>query len=368
MPFIGSSSPHPRTQGRNRQPVLLVHISWTTADESPVPRGSDRRCTTPRRSSDPPPPPWVARKPVLRRLGIGRREERQGERGTRPRLTQDVDDPPVSAELAQLQILHPAGRDDLGRGGSEEQIQNSDTTVLMFGRDAATAPGYSPVKELRCTYLLQEPGAGWKITEETLRQLRMERPLHPSRIAGIPALDVVQGRLVNCLLLPILCDARHRRSPTRTLHKTFLARKARERLTSSSSAPATRKVTTAIPLTETDDRADPSTRRGSGTTTSCVGRAGHRRCRLRGRHPRPAWPCPTTTASRSTRPRSSAGADTAGVCRGNFCRVRRLIADTQRSTLEQHSLRSKATNVKGSQPSEGDCETGGGPTCLTRRT
>jgi hypothetical protein len=92
----------------------------------------------------------------------------------------------------------------------------------------------------------------------------------------------------------------------------------------------------------------------------------HRRCRLRGGH-HALLGRVRQLRLHDRRGRGHLLGPMPGVCRGNFCRVRRLIADAERSTLEEHGLGSKAANVKGNQPSEGDSETGGGPRCLTRR-
>jgi hypothetical protein len=65
------------------------------------------------------------------------------------------------------------------------------------------------------------------------------------------------------------------------------------------------------------------------------------------------------------RKRENHGSDGAALELGGG--LQRLIADTHRSTLELHGLGSKATNVESNQPSEGDSEAEGGPTCLARR-
>jgi Fe2+ or Zn2+ uptake regulation protein len=93
----------------------------------------------------------------------------------------------------------------------------------------------------------------------------------------------------------------------------------------------------------------------------------HRRCRLCGRR----HPVPHGRRRLGLRDRRSRGqllGPMPRMCRGDFCLVRRVRADTQRATpAGRHSLGSRATKVESKQPSEGNTEIGEGPTCLIGR-
>ena len=83
-------------------------------------------------------------------------------------------------------------------------------------------------------------------------------------------------------------------------------------------------------------------------------------------------PCLTAARQLRLRDRRSRGhllGPMPRVCRGDFCLVRRVKANTQRATpAGRHSLGSRATRVESNRPSQGNTERGEGATCLIGRT